>query len=118
MAERAAISLRIMATQNLGPSPKTVWTYAYQIVPPQAASRMGSIRNLLDREHADAQRGERTWVGRVVLERQITHILVVSDSPGQDHDVNRKLEAELKQLNVGFAITATMAASDVEPPKD
>lgn len=118
MAERAAISLLIMAMQNRGPSPKTVWTYAYQIVPPQAASRMGSISDLLDREHADAQRRERTWVGRVVLERRITHILVVSDSPGQDHDVNRKLEAQLKQLNVGFAMTAPMAASDAAPRQD
>jgi hypothetical protein len=100
-----------MATQNRRPAP-TVWTYAYQIVPPQAEGRLGTIKSLLDLEHSDARRGKRTWVGRVVLEEQITHILVVSDSPEQNRDVNRRLEAELKQLNVGFSMTLPMTVTD------
>ncbi len=92
---------------------KTIWTYAYQIVPAQAADRLVAIKTLLDHEHLDARQGERTWVGRVVLEQQITHIMVVSDSPEQNREVNRRLEAELKQLNVGFSITVPMA---VAPP--
>jgi hypothetical protein len=101
-----------MATQNRSPAPKTVWTYAYQIVPPQAEGRLATIKKLLDHEQADARLGKRTWVGRVVLERKVTHILVVSDSPEQNREVNRMLEAELTLLNAGFSITAPMAVAD------
>lgn len=93
-------------------SPKAVWTYAYQIVPPQTEDRLGTIKTLLEQEHADARRRARTWVGRVVLEQQITHILVVTDSPEQSGEVNRRLEAELGELQVGFSITAPMAVAD------
>jgi hypothetical protein len=93
-----------------------VWTYAYEIVPPQAEGRLGTIKTLLDRESADARLRAQTWVGRVVLQRQITHILVVSDSPQQDHEANRRLEAELKDLNVEYSITAVMAVADGASP--
>lgn len=105
-----------MATQNPGPAAKTVWTYAYQIVPPQTVGRLAAIKNLLEHEHADARREARTWVGRVVLERQITNILVVSDSPEQNRAVNRRLEVELKLLNVGFSITAPLAVANAAAP--
>ena len=91
---------------------KTIWTYGYQIVPPQAEDRLRTVTTLLDHENSAAQRGERTWSGRVILEQQITHILVVTDSPEQNREVNRKLEAELNELNVGFSITAPMALED------
>jgi hypothetical protein len=91
-----------------------IWTYGYQIVPPQAEDRLRTITSLLEHENSAAQRGDRTWAGRVILEQQITHILVVSDSPEQNHEVNRKLEAELNDLNVGFSITAPMAVEDDE----
>jgi hypothetical protein len=110
--------LRPMATQDRRPSPKTVWTYGYQIIPPQAVDRLATITNLLDNEHLDARRGERTWVGRVVTEQQVTHILVVSDSPEQNRDVNRRLEAELEQLQVDFSITAPMAVTDGPEPQN
>lgn len=97
-----------MVTRRRNPS-RTIWTYAYQIVPPQAEDRLGAIKTLLDDEQADARVRARTWVGRVVLEQQITHIMVVSDSREQNREVNRRLEAELKQLNVGFSVTAPMA---------
>jgi hypothetical protein len=93
-------------------TPKTVWAYAYQIVPPQPAGRLHSIRTLLDHAHTEAQRGERTWTGRVVVEDQITHILIVSDSPEQDHEANRRLEAKLQELNAGFSITVPIAVVD------
>ena len=93
-------------------SPKAIWAYAYQIVPPQSEDRLRTIKTLLDHENSDAQRGARTWAGRVVLERQITHILVVSESPEQNHEVNQRLEAELKALKAGFSITASMAVVD------
>ena len=93
---------------------KSVWAYAYQIVPPQAEDRLRSIKTLLDHEHAEARRGARTWAGRVVLEQQATHILVVSDSPQQNHEVNLRLEAELKALKVGYKITTPMVVAEDE----
>jgi len=97
-------------------SSKTIWTYAFQIEPPQTERRLRTIKTLLEHEQADAQRNARTWVGRVVLEQQITHILVVSDSPEQSRDVNRRLEAEFKTLAVGYSMTAPMAVADDAAP--
>jgi hypothetical protein len=92
-------------------SPKTIWTYAYQIVPPQAEGRLHSIKQLLDNEHADADRGARTWTGRVILEQRVTHILVVSDSP-ERREVNLRLETAMKELGVRFVMTAPLAVAD------
>jgi len=94
------------------PVPRTVWAYGYQIVPPQPEHRLHAIRTLLEQEHTTAQRGARTWEGRFVLEQQVTHILVVSDSPELDVEANRRLEAELRSLNAGFAMTVPLAVSD------
>jgi hypothetical protein len=89
-----------------------VWAYAYQILPPQAEDRLHSIKTILDQENADAQRTAKTWAGRVVVEQQVTHILVVSDSPEQNHDVNRRLEAKLQELHAGFSMTVPIAVVD------
>ena len=101
-----------MVTKQSSPTPdpqvKPIWAYAYQLSPPQSADRLSTIQPLLDDEHVDAQQDGRTWSGRVVLEERITHILVVSDSPEQDHAGNRKLESELKQLNAKFSVSAPM----------
>ena len=94
------------------PPTKPIWAYAYKFLPPQPAARLRAIKVLLDRAHTDAQRGARTWTGRVVVEEQITHILIVSDSPEQNHEVNRQLEAKLQELKAGFAITVPVAVSD------
>ena len=98
------------------PPPKGVWAYAYRIVPPQPEDRLGTIKNLLDLENTEARRDARTWAGRVVVEEQITHILVVSDSPQQDREVNRKLEAALEELKAGFSVSAPMALDDDAMP--
>src|SRR5687767_3509385 len=90
-------------------SAKKIWTYAYQIEPPQPEELLGGIKTLLDDEHADAQRGKRTWAGRVVLEEKVTHIMVVSDNAQQNHEVNRRLEAALKELKVGYSLTIPLA---------
>jgi len=58
--------------------PKTIWAYAYQILPPQGAERLRAITTLLDHAHTEAQRDARTWTGRVVVEEQVTHILIDS----------------------------------------
>lgn len=92
--------------------PKTIWAYAYQILPPRGAKRLHAIKVLLDNAHTDAQRAGRTWSGRVVVEEQVTHILIVSDSPAQNHEANRRLEAKLQELNAGFSITVPVAVAD------
>jgi hypothetical protein len=94
------------------PTPKTVWAYAYQILPSQSAARLHSIKALLDHAHTEAQRDARTWTGRVVVEEQVTHILIVSDSPEQNHEANRRLEAKLQELNAGFSITVPIAVAE------
>jgi hypothetical protein len=89
-----------------------MWTYAYQLVPPQTEERVRTIKALLARERSDAQRGSRVWLGKVIRAPQVTHILVVSDSPAQDLEVNRRLEAALDALQVGFLVTAPLATAD------
>ena len=101
-----------MVKKNRGKPVKTIWAYAYQIVPPQTEQGLRTIKVLLKREHSDARGEERTWVGRLVYDPSITHILVVSDSPELDLDVNRRLEAQLKMLKATFLITAPLAVPD------
>jgi hypothetical protein len=99
-------------------SPKKIWAYTYQILQPQAAGRLRTIQALLDHEHGDAERGGHTWAGRIVREPHITLILIVSDSPDRNLKMNRKLDAELKKLNVEFLTTAPMAVEDEDVPQD
>jgi hypothetical protein len=106
-----------MTTKPDSPPAKPIWAYAYQILPPQPAERLRGIKTLLDHAHADAERGARTWSGKVVLEERITHILIVSDSPEQNHEVNLALEAKLRELKAGYSVTVPLAveASPVVP---
>lgn len=97
------------------PPAKMMWAYAYQIVPAQPESRLSGIRAILDAEHSLAKNDARTWQGKFVQENQVTHILVVSDSPDQDGDANRRLEAALKGLQTGFVRTAPMPVLDGPP---
>jgi hypothetical protein len=96
--------------------PKTLWAYAYEIVPPQAEDQLNAIRTLLEKEHADARQGARTWTGKLVSQQRVTHLLVVSDSPDQSREVNRRLEGPLTQLRAGFSLTVPMALADEEAP--
>jgi len=80
------------------------WMYAYELNPPQPEPRFRKIRTLLRRAQAAARRGGRLWTGRIVLETNITHILVVTDNPSQVNEVDRAIEAELKVLNMDFAL--------------
>jgi hypothetical protein len=107
-----------MARKKSIPPPKPMWAYAYELVPPQAEERLRSIKPVLDKEHSEARRGARTWVSNVVLERQVTHILVVSDSPAQNREVNRQLEATLRELKAGFSVTAPMLVADEVTPME
>ena len=96
-----------MTAKHPGPPPK-LWAYAYEILPAQPERRLRSIRSLLEQARSDAKHNARTWEARYVLERQITHILVVTDSPDQASEPNRRLEAALMGLRVGFSLTAPM----------
>ena len=95
---------------------KAVWAYAYLIDPPQPEVRLRTLRILLDREQADATNRARTWATRLVAEEHVTHILVVSDSPVQDLEINRLVEAELHGLEAAFSMTAPVAVLEDEMP--
>lgn len=79
--------------------------YGYEMIPPRLAGGMTAIRNLLDQENDEAKREDRTWTARMVTEHQATHLLIVSTSPEQNGEINRKLEAELHALGVDFLLT-------------
>lgn len=88
--------------------PRAVWAYGYEMAPSVERGRLAAIESLVEEEHSNATRGAWTWEGRLVVEEQVTHILVVSDNPDQDLEVNRKLEAELKRLDIDFVVTAPL----------
>ena len=94
-----------------------VWAYAYQIVPPQPKRCLEAIRDLLDHEQIAAQIDARIWAGRLVLERRITRILIVSDRPPQDGGEDHTLTIELQRLPATVTRTASMEipADAVEP---
>lgn len=94
---------------------RTLWLYGYELVQPDPAQAK-AIRDLLDRANDGAQRGDRTWSARLVTEHHATHVLVVSTSPGQDFEINRKLEAELKAMGIEFLLTLPMPVRDETPP--
>lgn len=94
------------------PGGRAVWAYAYEIMPPQTQDRLDAIKALLDQEEEEARTGARTWQSRLVAEEHVTHILVVSDSPTQDLEVNRRVEAALRALDMGFSVTAPMPVED------
>jgi hypothetical protein len=98
-----------MVSDSRDSPPQPVWVYAYKLSPPQAVARLQTIQPLLADALSVAKNEARTWAGTVVLEERVTHILVVSDSPEQNHEGNRKLESELQQLGAEFSITAPMA---------
>jgi hypothetical protein len=89
-----------------------LWAYAYQLLAPRATDRMSTILELVDRENADALRNARAWTARLVAEHQVTHVLVLSDSPELDRDMNRRLEARLRELDVRFTVTLPMRVDE------
>jgi hypothetical protein len=94
----------------------TLWVYAYEMMPPKFEEQLSAIRTMLAREHADAKGAARRWTGNLVCESVATHILVVTDSPDQDREVNRRIEAWLTEQETGFSLTAPMLIADDETP--
>lgn len=101
-----------MIRTSRGPPQSGLWAYAYDISMPEPEERLLSIQELLDLEHSVAKAGARTWAARVVVERQVVRILVVSDSPDQNLEVNRSLEAVLDALKASFVVTDPMPVGD------
>lgn len=93
-----------MVPKKLQPRAHARWMYAYELNPPQPEPRFRKIRELLRRAQQAARRSGRLWTGRIVVETSITHILVVTDDPGQVHQIDRAIELELKHLNMDFAL--------------
>lgn len=94
------------------PPPATSWVYAYELVPPQSRDRLRALQHVLDRERAQAALDARAWQGRLVVEQQVTHILIVSDSPEPDAGASQRVEAELRRLDAAFAVTAPLPVGD------
>src|SRR5437763_17093487 len=91
---------------------KSLWAYAYRIVPPQPSQRLGAIRTPLKDEALAAQGSARTWSGRLVLEPEATHILIVShDARGRAHPINPQLEAELGSSAMTYIGTDPLAVA-------
>ena len=87
------------------------WAYAYQLDPPQPEPRLAKVKTLLRRARLAAQRDGRLWTGQIVVEAHITHILIVTDAPDEVRAVDRAIDAELKRLKMGFAVTGPARVS-------
>ena len=87
------------------------WAYAYQLNPPQPEPRFAKVKLLLRRAGQAAQRKGRLWTGQIIMEAHITHILVVTDAPREVRAVDRAIEAELRRLKMGFAMTGPARVS-------
>lgn len=105
-----------MGYQNRPPRSQKKWAYGYEITPPMTQARLSAIEHLLEEEHAHAKLQTRTWQSRFVVQEQVTYILVVSDSPDQELEVNRRLEAELTKLDAVFLLTPPMPLDEGEGP--
>src|SRR5437870_641087 len=87
------------------------WAYAYQLNPPQPEPRFAKVETLLRRVRRAGQREGRLWTAQIVREAHITHILVVTDAPDEIRAVDRAIDAELKRLKMGFAMTTPAPVS-------
>ncbi len=109
-----------MTRTNGSAQPKMLWAYAYEVTRAQGQEEdaLHDIGTLLDREHMAAHARARVWSGRLVIGRRTNKILVVSDNPKQNRDVNRRLEALLRTLKMEFSMSVPMAveADPTEPP--
>lgn len=88
--------------------PKPLWAYAYEIIPPKTVDHLKEMESLLDDLHRNAKKKEHSWRGQLICEEHVTHILIVSDTPDQGTDVNRKIERRLNRLKAGFSRSTPM----------
>jgi hypothetical protein len=93
-----------------------LWAYVYQMLPPRTARGTEGIRALVNEENRDAQRSDRNWTARLVVEQQVTHVLILTDTPELDREFNLRLEAKLKEMEVPFAITVPLPVIEQTGP--
>jgi hypothetical protein len=94
--------------------PGKTWAYGYAITPPVGMERLQILERLMGEEQSNARLKSRMWEGRFVTEEQVTHILVLSDTPDQDLVANRRLAVELERMEAGFAVTTPMQVKEEE----
>jgi len=98
-------------------APPDLWAYAYEILPRQPAADWAGLHALLDEEHAAAEREGRRWTGKLVYKQLATHLLVMSDHPDQDRDINRRLEKWLKVASPAFSVTVPKVLTVAAAPR-
>lgn len=81
-------------------------------MPPQPSERLQVIRALIAQEQQEPAARSGKWEDRLVTDERVADILVVSDSPMMDRDVNRRIEAALRALDATFAVSGPMAIDD------
>ena len=96
-------------------TPRMIWVYSYRLSHPQEPGRLRKLRTLIKNARAAALKREATWEGRLVDDERVAHILILSDSPDVDREVNRLIEAELRALDAGFDVTVPMEVPH-DPP--
>lgn len=99
-----------------------IWAYAYRLEPPQLASRLKSVKALLEREHRSAKERDGTWEGRLIVDDRVSHILVLSDTPDLSGTSNQRLEEALRGVQARYILTVPMVVpvervEDI-PPED
>ena len=80
------------------------------MIPPLAGYLLVELRRILERENG-AGRGGVRWAARLVLERRVTYILVVSDSALPNARAELAIEQELARLRAAYQRTAPAAIS-------
>jgi hypothetical protein len=93
-----------------------MWAYGYAFVPPISRHRIGPMEALLADGHEKARLAALTWEGRLINGDDITHLLVVSDRPDQDLEINHLLEAEMDRLGAPFTITPALSIGGRNTP--
>jgi len=90
----------------------TTWAYAYRLSPPLDPIKLRQLKELLAKEHSDAQKQEGKWEARLVTDDRVGHILVLSDSPDVDRAANKRIEEELRRLQADYSLTVPLAVDD------
>lgn len=99
-------------------TPKLIWAYSYRLAPPRGAAKLRALRTLLGEVNNASLTDAGMFQGRLVVGGRIAHILVLSDSPELDREVNRRIEAELHTLDATFSVTVPLAVSDHGGPPE
>ena len=94
------------------PERPELWAYAYRLVPPQSAAALNRLKSLLEAEQKAVKDASGKFEARFVVDERVAHILVISDSPDLDRDVNRQIEEELTRLNARYSLTVPLAVLD------